>query len=115
MKTKGTSLFFGSESKKKKKMEIPKWKKRQYVEWRLGIRDSVSFTITEEELKFLHMAYSAYEFALLRDKKYYAIHIHEALPSVEQRLDALFGYPTERKTKWKRWKDKNGKWHFELR
>lgn len=96
-------------------MEFPKWKKRQYVEWRLGMRDSLTFTITEEDLKYLHLAYDVYQFALDRDKRYYGTHLYESPPTAEERLNSLFGYATERKTKWKRYKDKNGQWHFELR
>lgn len=94
---------------------MPKWKKRQYVEWRLGLREALTFTITEQELKALHIAYAVYEFAVSRDKKYFATHLFESPPTVEQRLNSLFGYDTTRETKWKRWKDKNGQWHFELR
>lgn len=95
--------------------KLPNWKLRQYVEKRLGLRINLTFQITEAELLLLRRAYTLYEAALYRDYLYYRQNLFESPPSVEERLATLFPSDPPRKTKWKRWRDSDGNWHFELR
>jgi hypothetical protein len=94
---------------------MPMWKKRQYVEKRLGLRINLTFLITEEELLVLRNAYSLYEQVLYSDLQRSRRNPLAPVRSERERIDALFNHEPVRGTKWKRWKDESGQWHFQLR